>query len=139
MKPSYYNNQGGSLYAFSETLGLNSYQFDLIKRVLRCRYKGNFSEDLDKSIFLCELYAEEESNPVLSFIEKIFPPKKTLNRAERVALEDLRNKQHINLYEDGIISSIVKLNRSKDLKGDLERIAEGIKHYKENWNDPKVN
>ena len=49
----------GSLYKFSEEWGLNSYEFDIIKRIVRCRHKGNFDEDLTKTKDLIDIYLFE--------------------------------------------------------------------------------
>lgn len=57
--PSYYNNDKGSLYKFAEDHGLNAYEFDLCKRIIRCRKKGNFVQDLEKTKFLIDLYIKE--------------------------------------------------------------------------------
>ena len=38
-----------SLYKFAEEWDLNSYEFDIVKRIVRCRKKGFFEEDLKKS------------------------------------------------------------------------------------------
>lgn len=58
-EPIHYDNTNGSLYQFSEQQNLNSYEFDIIKRVMRCRKKGNFIEDLEKTKFLIDLYIKE--------------------------------------------------------------------------------
>ena len=57
--PNYYDNSKGSLYQFAEHHKLNSYEFDILKRVSRCRKKGNFEEDLKKTIAVIELYLKE--------------------------------------------------------------------------------
>ena len=57
--PKHYDNTNGSLYEFAELQGLNSYEFDVIKRIIRCRKKGNFKEDLEKTKFLIDLYLKE--------------------------------------------------------------------------------
>jgi hypothetical protein len=57
--PKHYDNSKGSLYKFCENQQLNSYEFDIIKRVMRCRKKGNFKEDLEKTKFLIDLYLKE--------------------------------------------------------------------------------
>jgi len=57
--PKHYDNTNGSLYEFAEQQGLNSYEFDLCKRIIRCRKKGNFKEDLEKTKFLIDLYLKE--------------------------------------------------------------------------------
>ena len=58
-QPDYYDNSNGSLYQFCDQQGLNAYEFDIIKRVMRCRKKGNFKEDLEKTKFLIDLYLKE--------------------------------------------------------------------------------
>jgi hypothetical protein len=57
--PKYYDNSKGSLYKFANDFGLNSWEFDLCKRIIRCRKKGNFKEDLEKTKFLIDLYLKE--------------------------------------------------------------------------------
>lgn len=58
-KDSHYNNDNGSLYLFAQQHELNAYEFDIIKRIVRCRKKGYFHEDLAKSIRVIELYLKE--------------------------------------------------------------------------------
>lgn len=60
--PEYYDNSKGSLYKFTENHKLNAYEYDIIKRVMRCRKKGNFVEDLEKTKFLIDLYIEEHES-----------------------------------------------------------------------------
>lgn len=57
--PSYYDNEKGSIYQFCNEKGLNSYEFDIIKRIVRCRKKGLFAEDLQKTKNLIDLYLKE--------------------------------------------------------------------------------
>lgn len=57
--PGHYNNEKGSIYKFCDDQELNSYEFDIIKRVVRCRRKGNFVEDLKKTKVLIDLYLKE--------------------------------------------------------------------------------
>ena len=58
-KDSHYNNENGSLYLFANQHELNAYEFDIIKRIVRCRKKGQFRDDLEKSIRVIELYLKE--------------------------------------------------------------------------------
>jgi len=58
----HYDNTKGSLYKFADEHGLNSYEFDIIKRVMRCRKKGEFLKDLGKTKFLIDLYIKEQSS-----------------------------------------------------------------------------
>lgn len=58
-EPKHYDNTNGSLYKFCEDKELNSYEFDIIKRVMRCRKKGVFLEDLQKTKVLIDLYIKE--------------------------------------------------------------------------------
>jgi len=53
--PAHYNNENGSLYKIAEERGWNAYQFDAIKRIDRVNKKGNFVEDIKKTIFVLEL------------------------------------------------------------------------------------
>jgi len=48
-----------SLYKFSEEWDLNSYEFDIVKRIVRCRKKGQFEEDLKKAQDLIDIYLTE--------------------------------------------------------------------------------
>lgn len=57
--PSYYDNSKGSLYQFAEHHKLNAWEFDIVKRVVRCREKGNFTEDLEKTKKVIDLYLKE--------------------------------------------------------------------------------
>ena len=50
-----------SLYKFAEDWNLNSYEFDILKRVVRCRHKGTFAEDLQKTKDLIDIYLREQS------------------------------------------------------------------------------
>jgi hypothetical protein len=59
-EPKHYDNTNGSLYQFCDNQELNTYEFDIIKRVMRCRKKGNFLEDLEKTKFLIDLYIKEQ-------------------------------------------------------------------------------
>jgi hypothetical protein len=59
-EPKHYDNSRGSLYKFCNDHGLNSYEFDIIKRVMRCRKKGLFLEDLEKTKFAIDLYIKEQ-------------------------------------------------------------------------------
>ena len=58
-KDTHYDNSNGSLYLFAQQQGLNAWEFDCIKRLVRCRKKGQFKEDLEKTIRVIELYAKE--------------------------------------------------------------------------------
>ena len=59
-EPKHYDNSKGSLYQFCDNHELNSYEFDIIKRVMRCRKKGLFLEDLEKTKFAIDLYIKEQ-------------------------------------------------------------------------------
>lgn len=49
-----------SLYKFAEDWGLNAYEFDIIKRIVRCRHKGMFQQDLEKTKDLIDIYLKEK-------------------------------------------------------------------------------
>lgn len=48
-----------SLYKFGEEWGLNPWEFDILKRIVRCRHKGEFENDLHKTIDVIKIYLEE--------------------------------------------------------------------------------
>ena len=55
----HYDNTHGSLYAFAEQHQLNAWEFDLVKRIVRCRKKGQWLNDLRKSKEVIDLYMKE--------------------------------------------------------------------------------
>jgi len=55
----HYDNSNGSLYLFAENQGLNAWEFDIIKRITRCRKKGQFKDDLEKTKRVIDLYLKE--------------------------------------------------------------------------------
>jgi len=57
----YYQGTNGSLYKFAEEWKLNAYEFDIIKRIVRCRHKGKFKEDLLKTKDTIDIYLSEQS------------------------------------------------------------------------------
>jgi hypothetical protein len=57
--PDHYDNEHGSLYLFAEQQGLNAWEFDIVKRIVRCREKGQFKEDLEKTKLVIDLYLKE--------------------------------------------------------------------------------
>jgi hypothetical protein len=54
-----------SLYKFAEDFKLNSYEFDIIKRIVRCRHKGSFHQDLVKTKDLIDIYLREQEHNYL--------------------------------------------------------------------------
>lgn len=59
---SHYDNTNGSLYKFAQDHGLNAWEFDIIKRVVRCRKKGQFKEDLEKTKRVIDIYLKEHES-----------------------------------------------------------------------------
>jgi hypothetical protein len=57
IQPYYKGKQ--SLYNFAEEWGLNSWEFDIIKRIVRCRHKGCFLDDLNKTKGVIDIYIKE--------------------------------------------------------------------------------
>lgn len=57
--PSYYDNTNGSLYQIAEHRGWNFYQADAVKRIDRALKKGNFKQDIEKTIALLQLWLRE--------------------------------------------------------------------------------
>lgn len=61
-KDEHYNNENGSLYQFANNHDLNAWEFDIIKRIVRCRKKGQFESDLEKTKRVIDLYLKEFKN-----------------------------------------------------------------------------
>jgi hypothetical protein len=59
LEQPHYDNTNGSLYKFAQNQDLNAWEFDLVKRIVRCRKKGDFAKDLEKTKFLIDLYVNE--------------------------------------------------------------------------------
>jgi len=57
--PNYYDNSKGSLYKFAQDHDLNAWEFDIVKRIVRSRKKGNFEQDLLKTKGVIDLYLKE--------------------------------------------------------------------------------
>jgi hypothetical protein len=57
---NHYRGSNGSLYKFAEEWKLNAYEFDIIKRIVRCRHKGKFAEDLKKTKDTIDIYLAEQ-------------------------------------------------------------------------------
>jgi hypothetical protein len=71
IKNSHYDNTNGSLYLFCEQHKLNAWEFDLIKRVVRCRKKGEFLSDLEKVKTIIDLYLKEQGHLYQGQVEKL--------------------------------------------------------------------
>jgi hypothetical protein len=63
--PEHYDNSNGSLYLFAQNHNLNPWEFDIIKRIVRCRKKGEFLKDLEKTVEVINLYKNEYKPPKL--------------------------------------------------------------------------
>ena len=57
--PKHYDNTKGTLYKIAEERGWNSYLFDIVKRLERAEKKGEFNQDLEKSINVIKLWLNE--------------------------------------------------------------------------------
>jgi hypothetical protein len=60
-----------SLYKFAEEWALNAYEFDIIKRVVRCRHKGTFTADLTKTRDLIDIYFFVSNTQVQKYKEHL--------------------------------------------------------------------
>jgi len=59
----HYDNTKGSLYKLAEQLELNHWEFDILKRLVRCRKKGQFVADLQKIKDTIDIYFFEYELP----------------------------------------------------------------------------
>lgn len=69
--PKHYDNSKGSIYQFCENQKLNSYEFEVIKRISRCRKKGEFLSDIKKTIQVLEIYLQEQGEKFKGEYEEI--------------------------------------------------------------------
>jgi hypothetical protein len=60
--PKHYDNTKGSLYKIAKERGWNPYLFDIVKRLERSEKKGEFTDDLNKSKFVIDLWLSETTN-----------------------------------------------------------------------------
>jgi len=49
-----------TIYKVAEDFELNSYEFDILKRIIRCRHKGAWLQDLEKTKDTIDLYIKEQ-------------------------------------------------------------------------------
>lgn len=68
----HYDNSKGSLYKMAEELKLNHWEFDIFKRLVRCRKKGQFEEDLQKIKDTIDIYLSEYPNTEKEQIREAF-------------------------------------------------------------------
>ena len=54
--PEHYDNEKGSLYKIAVDRNWNAYQFDAVKRIDRCEKKGEFENDINKTIEVLKMY-----------------------------------------------------------------------------------
>lgn len=57
--PKHYDNTKGTLYKVADERGWNPYLFDIVKRLERADKKGEFKQDLEKSINVIKLWLNE--------------------------------------------------------------------------------
>ena len=69
--PDYYDNSKGSLYKFAEDHDLNAYEIDIIRRIVRCRKKGEWLSDIEKTKKVIDLYISEQGEKYKGQIEKL--------------------------------------------------------------------
>ena len=50
-----------TIYWIADEFQLNAYEFDILKRVIRCRHKGNFKEDLEKTKDVIDIYIKDQA------------------------------------------------------------------------------
>lgn len=60
IRPSYYIDKKGSLYKVATERKWNAYIFDCAKRLERAEKKGNFIEDIEKTITVIKLLKSEQ-------------------------------------------------------------------------------
>lgn len=70
IRPRYYTDKHGSLYKVAVERNWNAYEFDCAKRLDRAEKKGNFVQDIEKTITVIQLMQVEQKP--LSWIRKLY-------------------------------------------------------------------
>ncbi len=97
----HYDNSNGSLYNFATQHNLNAYEFDVIKRIVRCRKKGEFNTDIRKTIEVLELYLQEQGDGKIV-------TKPNLNEIES-SLNLISEKYKTKFYYEKLIENLTSL------------------------------
>jgi hypothetical protein len=71
LQDEHYNNDNGSLYLFAQQHDLNAYEFEVIKRIVRCRKKGEFISDIEKTKRVLDLYLKEQGHNYKNQVEQL--------------------------------------------------------------------
>lgn len=124
-KQPHYNNTDGSLYLWFDSLGLNNWEFDICKRIVRSRKKGCFKQDLEKSIDLIELYKAEY--PYSD--NQVWTTRGWWGIVDEVAL-----KRGLNQFEMDVVCSVIVCRCTEkyffdSLDGMIEMIKEELNKY----------
>lgn len=129
-----------SIYYYSELLGFNSYQFDIIKRVARCRHKDKQLEDLKKSIDLCRIYEKEVTKEQLNKYKSLvqYYTKFKANVSDLLVIARIfKNDYDLNSFELDILIAIFdyKFNDFETyIANIIMTINSYIKHIKDERN-----
>lgn len=83
IRPEYYNDAVSSLYKVAQERKWNSWTFDVAKRLERAKKKGNFSEDIEKTITVIELCKSEFKPSFLAKFRMLFINSPNLVAARR--------------------------------------------------------
>lgn len=70
IRPSYYIDKNGSLYKVAVERSWNAYVFDCAKRLERADKKGNFVQDIEKTITVIQLLRSEQRP--LNWIKRVY-------------------------------------------------------------------
>ena len=68
--PKHYDNSNGSIYKYCDDHELNFYESDIIKRITRCRLKGEWLQDLEKTKEVIDLYIKEQQEKYKQYDSK---------------------------------------------------------------------
>lgn len=119
----YYTGSSNSLYFYATKLYLSAYDFDILKRVTRCRHKGKFEEDINKSIDVAKICQAEYSHTIEKQLNLISGRENSVNLAVKY-MNDLFTDFSLNVKEQIIIKELVKTNFDK-----YDNIIKLLKEY----------
>ncbi len=117
---SYYKGDSKSIYFYAELFRLNKYQFDILKRVTRCRYKGTQLLDLEKSLDVCDIMKKEVKQSIIKrWIDNI---NFILNKSKiNTAAFNYNHEYELNGFETNILWVMLNNRNSiDDLRHSIE-------------------
>lgn len=113
IRPHYYIDKHGSLYKVAVERNWNAYEFDCAKRLERAKDKGNFIQDIEKTITVIHLLMTEQKplnwlkrlykrffiDPSIPSLMKVYEQRKWDYSVYKIMFELERKNYHVAIEE----------------------------------------